>query len=83
MPKQRGETPVIMRAATQQYIASYTSGNNVEFEGFSDPGTSEGDAKWLIVKHTYNSDNFLTNSKYAGGADFVNIWTNRASLTYQ
>ncbi len=65
----------------QQRIAY--SGANTEYMGYADPGISENDAGWLIIKWTYNSSGYAETKKFAGGSKaFDKIWTNRAGYDY-
>lgn len=87
MPIRRNENMVMMRSEPMAYRAAYDASNNVEYEGWADPGASVADAVWIICKNTYNASNLLTETKWAQTsgktiADFDQIWSNYATLTY-
>lgn len=55
--------------------------DNVTYFGFAKPGTSTSEPYWRIMKK--NVSGSVTSFTFANGADtFVNVWTNRASLSY-
>lgn len=46
------------------------------------PGTADSSAAWRIQKLTFGSGGDVTVEWADGDADFDNVWSNRASLTY-
>lgn len=65
------------------YKLAYDASNNLEYMGKSVIGSGTSEAKWQIIKLTYDASNNLTGILWAGGLEsFVNIWDNRASLSY-
>lgn len=59
------------------------TGTNVIYIGESQPGTATSSPNWRIKKLTYNSNNMVTDIKWAGGTnEFTKIWDNRTSYTY-
>lgn len=52
------------------------------YRGEADPGTAEGTALWRIRHITIGNDDDVTTLWADGNANFDNIWTNRASLSY-
>jgi len=65
------------------YVASGDGAGQIEYIGYSLPGTTESQPRWLIKKLTYDSSHRQTDEQFAGGAsNFDQIWSNRASLSY-
>jgi YD repeat-containing protein len=59
------------------------SGANAEYMGYADPGASEDDAAWLIVKWTYDSNSYAVAKNFADGSKaFDKVWAERDSYTY-
>ena len=59
------------------------SGSNAQYIGYADPGTSENENGWMIVKLTYNSSNLMTDKDFAGGSKaFDKCWAERAGYSY-
>ena len=59
------------------------SGTNVVYIGEAQPGTSTSSPNWRIKKLTYDSNNMVTDIKWAGGTNaFDKTWDDRASYTY-
>lgn len=58
---------------------AYTSANLPEYIGLSERGTASSDAKWWIVKMTYDSNNMVT-LRQSSARD--QIWDNRDSISY-
>lgn len=87
MPKRRNETEAMIRQEPFAYRAAFDSDQNVEYEGWADPGTATSSALWIICKHTYDSNNNLTATQWAytsgtPAAQFNQVWDNYASLDY-
>ena len=60
----------------------YDGSGKVIYTGNAPPGSATSAAKWSIKRFTYSGTN-LTVAEWAGGNNLcVNIWDNRASLTY-
>lgn len=56
---------------------------NVIYYGEAPPGTATSDAVWAIRKFTYDSNGSMTSMSWAGGRrSFINVWDDRASLSY-
>lgn len=78
-PKQNLTAPP---ANAYQKLYAYDGSNNLIYEGWALPGAASSDAKWAICKYTYSGSN-QTGGQWANGStEEVNIWDNRASLTY-
>jgi len=57
------------------------SGNTVTYFGYSGLGVKETDNAWLIVRKTVNGN--ITKYEYPNSSmEFVNAWSNRATLAY-
>jgi hypothetical protein len=54
----------------------------VAYDGFAAVGSTEGAAVWRIKKTTYALDGDRAVTWADGNANFDNVWTNRASLSY-
>jgi len=55
--------------------------DTVTYVGFALPSTATSDAKWRILKQEVSGT--VTSTLYAGGTiEFVNVWNNRAALSY-
>lgn len=52
------------------------------YRGEALPGAAEGDPVWRIREITIGGDNDVTTLYADGNANFDNVWTDRASLTY-
>lgn len=64
-------------------INDYQSGNNPIYVGQAQPGSSLSNASWRICLLTYNANGGVTNVQWSPlAANFGDIWSNRASLTY-
>jgi hypothetical protein len=58
-----------------------TTSSPTEYYGAALPGTATSAASWRIMKKSVSGS--VTTYAWAGGAaTFVNIWDNRASLSY-
>jgi len=54
---------------------------NTTYIGFAEPGTADISPLWRIMLVTVSGT--VTKIRWAGGtSEYVNSWTNRASLTY-
>lgn len=61
----------------------YSGGTAVIYQGWAEPGTSQGSPAWRVCKYTYDSNGFATDIQWASGTrQFVQIWTSRGSGTY-
>ncbi len=61
----------------------YDGSGNVIYFGEALAGTATSAAGWRIKKLTYSGTGNLLTALWAGGSNtFVNIWDNRAGLTY-
>ena len=58
------------------------SGDNMIYEGWAIPGTSTAMAAWAIKKYTYSGSAIITEEWANGTSLQINVWDNRASLTY-
>jgi YD repeat-containing protein len=75
----------VVRTSADGYTKriTYTGTSKEEYIGFAVPGASESDAVWQIFKMTYDGSDRLISIKFAdGNSNFDNVWSNRASLTY-
>lgn len=65
------------------YVASGNGAGQVEYQGWAQPNSATSAAQWRIRRFTYDSSNRPTTVEWAAGDDaFMNIWDNRATLTY-
>jgi hypothetical protein len=73
----------VLGQSTATYAVKYNAVDaTTAYSGKAIPGTATSAASWLIQKLTFNAGGDVT-IQYANGADtFVNIWDNRASLSY-
>lgn len=55
-----------------------TSSATYTYFGEASPGTAEADDEWRISRMTNSTKSIL----WAGGGKFVNVWNDRASLSY-
>jgi hypothetical protein len=60
----------------------YVGGENPIYLGSAVPGSSTASPVWQIKKITYDGNNNPTLIAVAGGAEYNQIWDDRASLTY-
>jgi hypothetical protein len=59
------------------------TGNNLIYVGYANPGVSESDNAWLIIKYTYDSSNQATHKRFADSSRaFDKNWTDRAGYDY-
>ncbi len=58
-------------------------GANLVYLGVAPIGASEDDPYWQIQKFFYSGSNLLKNLWADGDAQLDNIWTERATLTYE
>ena len=69
----------------RQYTQTFTKlsgGQQVEFQGWANPGSSKDDAVWRIRRLLYDGT-FPTDIVWANGnQNFDNIWNDRESLDY-
>lgn len=70
-------------AAGLQKRYDYDGSNNLIYEGWAMPGELSSAASWAIVKNTYTGSNLTQSQWCAGNPELVNIWDNRAALTYK
>lgn len=64
------------------------SGANLIFVGYARPGTPTSAAKWQIKQLTYAGANLVSvtwplNPNGTASTDFMFVWDNRATYTYQ
>lgn len=81
MPQDWNQT---LQEANNNYtmVIEYDGSNNPIYIGKAKYGTLKSAAKWQIQKLTYSGTN-PTDIQWANGEDaFVNIWDNRAALSY-
>lgn len=67
------------------YVVSGNGTGQIEYQGWSAPGTAESAGGWRIAKFTYDSSNRMIQRDWAGGRDSFNTdntWSNRANLIY-
>jgi hypothetical protein len=81
--RQVDEHKAVTRQMAQAYRAAFDASNNVEYEAWAEPGTLDGDKRWMICKHTYTSGN-LTKTEWADGSatGFNRTWTGYSGYTY-
>lgn len=73
------DSPLALRVSE-----SVSGDTTTTYIGYANPGTGEGEAKWMIKRVVVvASDPTLTTVTWADGNGLNdNIWTNYASLTY-
>jgi YD repeat-containing protein len=83
MANARGMKPIAVDKASNYTTRMSYSGNNLEYFGKADIGTSSSEEKWQIQKFTYDVNNNTVSIAFADGDDaFDNSWDNRATYTY-
>lgn len=66
----------------------YDGNSNAIYQGWATPGTATSEAKWRLIKNTYDGSNRFTGSGFPQDANgnascgFAFVWDNRASATY-
>lgn len=66
---------------TKKY--DYSGGSLVIYAGEADPGSATSDAKWKIMKFTYDGNNNVTDIQFMNKSNaFDQIWDNRAAGIY-
>jgi len=61
---------------------AYDAQGRTEYIGYAQPGTAQAAAGWCIKKLSYDV-NGVTDIQFANGeAKFINIWDDRAGLSY-
>lgn len=59
------------------------SGDNISYIGITVSGSATTDSTWLIHKFTFDSDDNLTDVKFADSSTaFDKVWDSRATYTY-
>lgn len=82
---QLGMSPYLhLDAGYTQAIAYDTNGNAI-YQGWAVPSTADKTAAvWRICRLTVDGSGRTTDIEWANGFEsFVNIWNNRAALTYR
>jgi hypothetical protein len=70
---------------SDRFIAryAYTAAGLIEYIGYANPGSAEGDLVWQIRKMVYTGTS-ITQTNFADGSrSFEKSWTSRASYTYK
>jgi len=61
----------------------YDGSNFLIYQGWALPGTATDEAKWRIVKLTWNGSGLCTDIQFANGKDsFDSAWDLRATYSY-
>jgi hypothetical protein len=58
------------------------SGSNLEYVGWSTPGTATSAAAWRIMRLVYTGSDVIRVEWADGDGEFDNVWDDRASLSY-
>ncbi len=62
---------------------AYDSNGRLEYYGQSEPGTREGEAKWMIERYSYSGINEI-DKKYPNGDNAnIYIWNDRETYNYR
>jgi len=79
------QSPYLHLDAGYTQAFDYDANSNAIYVGWAVPMTAnKANPVWRIAQYTYDASNRVTDIKWANGVEtFVNIWNNRASLTYQ
>ena len=80
MSQRYNEIIAQVRQEPFEYRAALDGDSNIQYEGWAGPGTATSAAKWIIAKHTYNSNNYLIQTSWAGHGGDDQIWDNHATL---
>ena len=60
-----------------------TTTPGIEYYGYTAPGTQDSQANWKISALTMDENGLMVSKLFAGGTPaYVNVWSNRASLSY-
>ena len=72
----------LSKKVNQQINLAYNINNDVEYVGYSEPGTADSEAAWHILKLGYTGNN-VTSVKFADGTTtYSKVWDNRATYSY-
>ena len=75
-------TQLLLRYVQVKGTAGGAEGK-VEYAGYSLPGTTKAQPRWLIKKFIYDANGFMIDSVFADGeAKFTKIWNNYATYSY-
>lgn len=62
---------------------AYDSNGRLEYYGQAEPGTRDGEAKWMIRRYTYQGIN-ETGRRYPNGdTSNIYVWNDRETYTYR
>lgn len=62
---------------------AYNANGLLEYYGRAEPGTKDGEAKWMIRKYSYSGIN-ETGRKYPNGDNAnIYVWNDRETYTYR
>lgn len=84
-PPRQNAPPVLEEGANIRYrtVIAYDSGNNAEYIGEANTGTSAQSDAWRIRRLTYDGRGNITNIKWAGSNQkFDKIWNDRETYVY-
>lgn len=71
-------------ASTLQIRIDYVGGTNPIYVGYAEPSANYGQAKWRIVKISWDANNNPTRVAFADGVStFTKIWSSRATYDYE
>ncbi len=81
---QKSETITIEEMAERlSQKLDYDVDGKLIYAGEAVPGSSAASAVWAIKKLIYDGDDQLVETLWAGGnSERINVWNNRASLSY-
>lgn len=74
-----------VEVAVTEYATRYdqdAATPTLAYFGKAQVGAAEGSAVWQIKKMTFGADGDINTTWADGNANFDNIWTNRAALSY-
>lgn len=78
-----GMKPILTLDGAYTQMISQDANDLDQYVGIAKPGTATSSALWQIKKIGYSATGKVTSVTWAGGTDqFIQIWDNRASLSY-
>ncbi len=64
-------------------LRDYDSNGRLEYYGQAESGTGEGDAKWMIRRHSYSGIEEIGRTYPNGSTANTFIWTRRRAYRYR
>ncbi|MEO5354914.1 MAG: hypothetical protein H7835_17100 [Magnetococcus sp. XQGC-1] len=83
MPHPHMVAPSIVQQNTDGLIVNFAYGaNGIEYLGYAAPGSSDSDSAWQIQRLEYDANGKVSKLRFAGNAEFNQVWNNRGGLVY-